>query len=343
MHLTLKKHDLNSETRDVFCNEEEISASNLRIMRLNFILLNIVGLLPPDCAGPWIRFIYKVFIAGVLLMEVLILLGQLIAVVTYWGNLHLIANTMCLMNGFTLSLVSCTYFIRNKSKILMLIDLLRMKFVAKAKSKYIPLIINAERQIKIYLYLSSPVVACSAFSWIIAPFINRKTLSNVQDKNFTEVGQNFKNMIFVMWTPFDIEQSPNFEIMTVFQVFFVNIGTGIIYAVGMMFLSLMSHSAAQFKLLVAMLNDMHENICGNELPSRSIVLLNCATEGRNFRNFMTEKRELANDTTNLSYWKNTHDQSKSSNSTTGEGGHLDEDEFQRYLVYCIKYHGAVIK
>jgi hypothetical protein len=232
----------------------------LKIMRINLIMLNLIGLLPPSGAGPMMRSMYKAFIAFVLLMEVLILCGQFIAVITYWGNLHLIANTMCLMNGFTLSFISCTYFLRNKATFLMLIDLLKVKFVAVTKSKYIMLVRNAERQIVVYLYLSSPIVACCAFSWVIAPFINRSNFSDLEGSNVTNRKRSVEDMIFVMWTPFDIEHSPQSEIITVLQVLFVNIGTGIIYAVGMLFLSLMSHSAAQFKVLASMLDDMQQNI-----------------------------------------------------------------------------------
>uniref|UniRef100_A0A0U5A7K1 Odorant receptor n=1 Tax=Reticulitermes speratus TaxID=60591 RepID=A0A0U5A7K1_9NEOP len=330
------------EEKGDFSNKDELPASGLKIMRVNLIMLNLVGLLPPSGSGPLIRSMYKVFVACVLVMEVLILAGQFIAVVIYWGNLHLIANTMCLMNGCVLSFVSCTYFLRNKTKFLMLIDLLKVKFVAETKSKYIKLVQNAERQIITYLYLSSPIVACSIFSWVIAPFINRSNFSNIKDSNATKREQSVENMIFVMWTPFDIEQSPQFEIITALQVFFVNVGTGIIYAVGMLFLSLMSHSAAQFKVLAAMLDDMQENIHTDVLPNKKrIFLLN-----KDLPDVPEEEAPVY--IRHESSWPENNQQSISHSSELilskkiGDKNRFDEDEFQKYLVNCIKCHRDII-
>lgn len=326
-----------------FNNQGEFPASDLNIMKINLIMLNLFGLLPPSGAGPLIRSAYKAFVASVLLVEVLILSGQFIALITYWGNLHLIANTMCLMNGFTMSLVSCTYFLRNKAKFLMLIDLLKVKFVAVTKSKYIKLIRNAERQILVYLYLSSPIVACCTFSWVIAPFINRSKFSDLEDSNVTTREHGVENMIFVMWTPFDIEQSPQSEIIMVLQVLFVNVGTGIIYAVGMLFLSLMSHSAAQFKVLAAMLDDMQQNIFADVLPNKKRkFLLNKdiadSTEEEVPIYIMNEisctqnKQQSINHSSELIFSKGVGDENR-----------LIEDEFRKYLVNCIQCHRDIIK
>jgi hypothetical protein len=324
-------------------NHEEFPASNLKIMRINLIMFNLVGLLAPNDAGPMVRSTYKAFIAFVLLMEGLILSGQFIAVVTYLGNLHLIANTMCLMNGYIISFVSCTYFLRNKAKFLMLIDLLKVKFVARNKPKYINFVRNAERQIVLYLYLSSPIAACCTFSWVIAPFINRSKYYDLEERNVTDRQNNVENMIFVMWTPFDIERSPQFEIITVLQVFFVNIGTGIIYAVGMLFLSFMSHSAAQFKVLAAMLNDMKQYIYVDVLPNkkRKFVL------NKDIADVTEEEAPMY--IMNESSWTENKQQSANHSSEPmlskeiGDENRLVEDEFRKYLVNCIQNHRDIIK
>lgn len=339
-----QKSNRKPEAKGDFSNQEEIPASDLKIMRINLIMLNLVGLLPPIGAGPLIRSTYKAFIAFVLLMEVLILSGQFIAVVTYWGDLHIISNTMCLMNGFTLSFVSCTYFLRNKAKFLMLVDLLKVKFVAATKSKYIKSVRNAERQIVVFLYLSSPVAACCALSWAIAPFINRSNFSDLKDRNITNRQQSVENMIFVMWTPFDIEQSPQFEIITVLQVLFGNIGIGIAYAVATLFLSLMSHSAAQFKVLAAMLDDMQRNIYADVLPQKKRkFLLN-----KEVVDVSEEEGPLyvmdGSPRTENKLQSMTHNSEQIlSSKEIGDENRLLEDEFQKYLINCIQYHKDIIK
>jgi hypothetical protein len=342
MPRTKQRSNRKQEAKCDISNNEEFPTSDLKIMRINLIMLNLVGLLPPNCAGPKVQSTYKAFIAFVLLMEALILSGQFIAVVTYWGNLHLIANTMCLMNGFTISFVSCTYFLRNKAKFLMLINLLKVKFVARTKSKYIKLVRNAERQIVIYLYLSSPIVACCTFSWVIAPFINRSNFYDLEDRNITDRQKSVEQMIFVMWTPFDIERSPQSEIITVLQVFFVNIGTGIIYAVGMLFLSFMSHSAAQFKVLASMLDDMKQNIYADVLPNekRKFILnkdIADMTEEEAPIYVMNESLLTENKEQSIN-----HSSKMMLSKEVGDNNRLVADEFRKYLVNCIQDHRDII-
>ena len=225
----------------------------------------------------------------------------------------------------------------------MLIDVLKVKFVAVNKSKYIKLVRNAERQIVVYLYLSSPIVACCIFSWVIAPFINRSNFSDLVDSNVTKRQQTVENMIFVIWTPFNIEQSPQSEIITVLQVLFVNVGTGIIYAVGMLFLSLMSHSAAQFKVLAAMLDDMQQNVFADVLPNkeRKCILnkdIADVTEEEapiyilNERSCTENKQQSINHSSELFLSKDVGDENR-----------RVEDEFRKYLVNCIQCHRDIIK
>jgi hypothetical protein len=232
----------------------------------------------------------------------------------------------------------------------MLIDLLRDNFLVKAKSKYIKLIKKADRQIEIYLYLSSPVVACFTISWIVAPFINRKPFTNIDAKNFTKAEQSVETMIFVIWAPFDTEQSPQFEIITALQIVLVVIGIGILYAVNVAFLSMMSHLAAQFNLLVAMLDNMKENIKGDGFSSTETVPLpNSSKCRRDFVNNVKEMLNSTNDTTNVNSCTETEDNSRYSCfhvtflERTDEQDNPDEVESQQYLVNCIKYHEAVIK
>lgn len=327
MHPTGDQHKQNPETGDIIVHVEEYP----EIMRLNFILLNIFGLLPPTRAGPLMKFIYKMFIAAVMLMDVLILLGQVLAVVVYWGNLELISAIVGVMNGFAVAFISCAYFVINKEKILMLVDIMRDKFVATTKSKYMNLIKKADSQVVVYLYLSSPVVVCCSFSWGVATVINMNEFSNMETNNVTKTEQNVDKMVFVMWTPFDVQQSPQFEIFSVFQICFVCIGVVTSYTLSVLVLSLMSHSAAQFNILVAMLNDMHENISDNELTAiETAFSANSAIDGgKVFDNETDEECRNGHCSELLRHFN--------------EPDNLDEDKFQRYLINCIKHHESMIK
>jgi hypothetical protein len=69
----------------------------------------------------------------------------------------------------------------------------------------------------------------------------------------------------VMWAPFDIKKSPQYEIIIVLQFVIITLSLAQIFSVDTMFVSLMSHVVAQFKVLCATLNDMHENVSESDL------------------------------------------------------------------------------
>jgi hypothetical protein len=97
-----------------------------------------------------------------------------------------------------------------------------------------------------------------------------------------------------------------------------------------------------------MLNDMHENVDGNVLPTIETEFPpNSARDCREVFNNEEEKHYTRNgDIVNR---KRTDEQSRNSSLCLKSLNHfdkhdnLDEDEFQLYLVNCIKYHAALIK
>jgi hypothetical protein len=320
-----------SVTRDVL-SKEEFSVSNVRIMTFKF-MLNVAGLLPPDSATPLVRFMYKIFVTGILILYFMVLLGQLIALGVYWGNISLIANTMSVMNGLIITIVTCIHFLKSRSKFTKLIDVLRMEFVSKVKSKYMKFVVNAERQVKISVALSCPIILNCWFMWTVAPFLNNDHISDFEIKNDTTRGNDLQKMLFVIWTPFDITESPQFQIIFGLQFVFACLTASMLHAVDTMFLSLMSHAAAQFKILGAMLNDMHENISENGVHS--------TTDG----SFMKEAPTSTNDSIPLQNWSGTNEDfgNPSIQIVYPEDAHLEEDQCRQYLVDCIRYHQAIIE
>jgi hypothetical protein len=338
MSQSTKKDTLNSRTTDEFNKEEEISENNVQIMTFNF-LLNVVGLLPPDNATPFIKFVYKLFIAGLLVIDTITLSWQLIAVVVHWGNIPLIATTMSVMNGLIVSMITCIYFLHSKTKFLGLVDLLRTEFVAKVKSKYIKFIQNAERQIKYDVLLSSPKLVNCGFMWTVAPLLNNNAVSNFEDKNATTGDRNLEKIIFVMWAPFETEGSPQFEIIFLLQFIIISLAIIQLYAVDIMFLSLMSHAAAQLKVLQAMLSDIHQNISENYFhTTKDVTSLHITTDGN-------EAHSSEDGSISLQSWIriNDHSENPSTQMVCPKDDQLCKDQFREYLVECIKYHQAIIE
>jgi hypothetical protein len=105
----------------------------------------------------------------------------------------------------------------------------------------------------------------------------------------------------------------------------------------------MSHSAAQFKVLAAMLDDMQQNIFADVLRNkeRKFILnkdIADVTEEEapiyilNERSCTENKQQSINHSSELFFFL-----------FVGEENRLVEDEFQKYLVNCIQCHRDIIK
>ncbi|XP_023721109.2 odorant receptor 83a-like [Cryptotermes secundus] len=331
-----KKQTETSGTREKLKNDKEFSANKIQIITMDF-LLHVSGLVPPKNATPFIRFLYKIFIRVIFTLNILSLLGQLIAVYVHWGNITVISTIMSYMSGFLLSLLGCVYFLHNKDKFMRLIDLLRNEFVANMNSKYIKCIQFAERQVILSCIYSAPIAISFGLFSIAAPFLSNNTNSNFDNNTLTTERNNLDRLMFVIWLPFAIEDSPQFEIIMVLQAILISFGLFMMAAVDVIFLLLMSHAAAQFKVLCAMLNDMHENVSEVELnrtkqmsPLQEIADFNC----------MKDPVTSADDITCLE--SGSGNCGNPSSETRQEKCHVNKDPFLLYLVKCIKYHQALI-
>jgi hypothetical protein len=330
-----KKESQVSETNDTFKIEEHFSASKPKIMTVS-VGLNVVGLLPPPRSSSLIRLIYKTFTVFIHIVYVLTGISEFIAILIHWGNIPLVANTMGVMAGLFASTCTSLHFLRNRAKFASLIDVLRSEFVAKLKPKYMRIIFNAEREVILCGLLLAPLSVIIDFIWIVVPFLNRNPLHNFEnEQDVTEVSR-LEKLIYVMWLPFDFEKSPQFEILIVLQAFVMTSALLMICAVDLVFLSLMSHAAAQFRVLCAMLNDMHENLH----TKRYVASLHSATDA----SFTKEVPMSLNDFPISNSWSGYTERSarRLLELESQKNEDLEEEDiFRQYLVECIRHHQAV--
>jgi hypothetical protein len=329
MEPSSKKLVQTSQKSDVIRNEK-FSVNKVQIMNYH-LLLSVVGLVPPKNATPFVRLLYKVFITVILITFMFALLGQLMAVYVHWGDIPVLSITISHMSGLILAIISCAHFLHSKDKFLNLIDLLRMEFVPRIKAKYIEFVRIAESQVKKFLIISLSLAMLCGFIWIGIPIIR---ISNFGNNNATTDGHDFERLIFVIWAPFEINDSPQFELIMVFEMFASGFSALTLFAVDIIFLSLMSHAAAQFKVLCAMLNDMHENISENELHRTERASAMHVSTDSSMKETMTSRNDIVPHDGNSG--------SRKYETARSEIGRVGEDPILLYLAECIKYHQAVI-
>jgi hypothetical protein len=326
-----KKQIETSEGRENLNNDGEFSVNKVQIMTLDF-LLYVSGLLPPNNATPFIRLLHKIFLTCIFALYTYTLLGQLIAVCIHWGNIPLISTTMSFMSGLLISVIDSVYFLYSKDKFVRLIDLLRSEFVANMNSKYIKFIHIAERDVKQCLLIAFPFASILGTITIVLPFLSNNTISNFDNNTLITEGNNFRRLTVVMWLPFSVEESPQFEIIMVLQMIVICFSMLMLTAVDLIFLLLMSHAAAQFKVLCAMLNDMHENVSEVELNRTK---LKSPVHDIADPNLMKDPLASANNITS-------HESGNGNcGETRPESCHVNRDAFRLYLAECVKYHQSV--
>jgi hypothetical protein len=329
-----KKESQVSETNDTFKIEEHFSASEPKIMTVS-VGLNLVGLLPPPRSSSFIRLSYKTFTVFIHISYVVTLIAEVISVMIHWGNIPLIATTMGAMAGLFASTCTSLHFLRNRTKFTSLIDVLKSEFIAKLKPKYMRIIFNAEREVILCGLLLAPLAVIIDFIWIVVPFMNRNPLYNFENEQDVTEDSRLEKLIFVMWLPFDFEKSPQFEILIVLQAFIMTFALLMICAVDLVFVSLMSHAAAQFRVLCAMLNDMHENL----RTKRYVASLHRATDA----SFTKEVPMSLNDFPITNSWSGYTQRAARPlldlDSLKNED--LEEDIFRQYIAECIRHHQAV--
>jgi hypothetical protein len=337
MKRSTKKQIQTSESRKEFSNKEEFSVNKVQIMNFNF-LLHVSGLFPPNNATPFIILLHKIFLRGTFTLYILGLLGQMIAVYVYWGDILLIANIVSHLTGLLLTIIAGLYFLHNRNKFMKLVDFLRTEFVAKMKSKYTRFVEGVEHQIKMAVIIAVPIAANLGIFFVIAPFLNKNEINSFENKSAIKGESNLEGFIFVIWTPFDIKKSPQYEIIIFLQFIIITVPLAQIFSVDTVFVTLMSHAAAQFKVLCAMLNDMHENISEDEMNrTKRKSPLHFSIDDSSVKDAATSAHE------NIPHEYRSGFE-KDSGSPSSEVAHPgDEDPFRLYIVECIKYHQTIIE
>jgi cation transport ATPase len=325
-----------SETREKSNNEEEFSVNKIQIITFDF-LLHVSGLLPPNNATPFIKLLHKIFLTGIFSLYTSALFGQVIGVYIYWGNIPVISTTVGHMSALLLAVIACAYFLRNKEKYKELVDLMKTEFVAKVTTKYVKFIHHAERQIKLYLWISVPLVTLLGIIWVTAPFVNKDTSSNFSNITVSRDENNLKRLMFAMWLPFGVEDSPQYEIILGLQIIVVSLPIAMLAAVDLTFMSLMGHAAAQFKVLCAMLNDMHENITeSKQHRTEPASPMRVSTDDSSVAETLTSTNDI------LCHESGSGIPMKHSSEMRQENCHVIIDPCQLYLVDRMRHHQALI-
>lgn len=295
--------------------EEDVSSTyELKIFRLNFFLLQCIGLWISDSASRRAKALYSCLTVFVLSVLTVTSTAQITALVYYWGNLKIITYTLASLTGTAIATCDYVNLLCRKDAVLTMVQQMKTDFIVRVRPKYRKYLDTTESQAKAFILLRCLLTVCTVITVGFMPLVLNKNTADMEDRllNITIEDIIAEKMPFGMYTPFDIRQSPQFEMVYSYQLF---AGTMMVIAsqsVDLMLMVLMSLGAARFRILGKLLDDMNENI--------AINYRNC------------EKYKLLD---NYSIQSGTG----KAKSTEGQ----NEDVFRHYLVDCIKEHQAAIQ
>jgi hypothetical protein len=312
MHRKTEKQINVPETGKNAKEEEENSTYELKILNLNFVLLNYVGLWISNTSSQRAKLLYNCFTAFLLLVMATTIIAQVVALVTFWGNMKVITYTLASLMGVVITTCDYVNFLYHKRLVFEIVEDMRTEFIAKMKPMYRKFLDTAESRAKIFTVFRCllAVVVISAAG--LLPVINKDNTSDadVEFRNITIEKILTEKLVLVMYTPVDVRKSPQYEITFVIQLFAASMMVIASQAIDLLLMVLMSLVAAQFKILCILLDEMVENVSVKEL---------CDEKYRSLEDF------------------------KAVSSLDGIPESGKEDAFRLYLVDCITQHQAAIQ
>jgi hypothetical protein len=237
--------------------KEEMKTTQQNAMQLNLKLLRISGIaMPPNAKANISRKILsQVQVVLCAAWYSPVVLGQVLALYRFWGDLDICTNNLFTLLGGTMSFAEGIYARINAREIEELFETFQNKVVTKMtavgfKDKKREVYDSACKKARLLTIMMVVSLEFMAVSWIPVPFIRHLMEGNNNVTN-TEIDEKKKwvNFCYIIWYPTDITASPYFEIVYACQATSYLIGITYMMAVDMTGGAMMVHIAAQFEML----------------------------------------------------------------------------------------------
>ncbi|PSN53707.1 Odorant receptor 39 [Blattella germanica] len=228
------------------------------VMSFCINLLRIAGLTPIYERNPIIAHAHNFFIFALLMTSTIL---QIVGLIECWGDFKPMCFISGTLSGCSAITVNYILLIKNRDAIFKVIHVLKIEYISRVNPKYMGYVRNSEKEVVKSAILKILFGTALTGLGTIIPLINK----SIDDGgsvtgNLTKYQYMTKYQIFVTYTPLDIQQSPQFELNYVVLVILTAFVVGTDAVIDSLYYALLSHLTAQFKILVAVLDDMDENL-----------------------------------------------------------------------------------
>jgi hypothetical protein len=258
--------------------EDEISPNDLKVMSLNRMVLHISFTVPTRSisASPLKSGLYYFFTPCVFILYTLVLTAQILGLYQYWGDLDVTMENLFLTTGFIMCYWEGAYMKIKGRQIWKIFDRIDSAPVPKisnaAVSKTHKGIVKEAHsncmKLSWFIFLS---VNVGTLMWAVFPLVNLLVHSLSEDESTDEdaVPQEtaykpWPYLMYIIWVPYDVTTMPMYAVTYVIQVI-VYFGASLYNtSSNIVFLNLVLHATAKFKVVESSFLSMGEIMSVNK-------------------------------------------------------------------------------
>jgi hypothetical protein len=254
------------------------SAHEFKFMSLNRTILHLAFTVPTEsiAASRMKSTLFYLFTPCVFVLYALVLVAQVLGVYHYWGDLDVTMENLFLTTGFVMCYWEGAYFKIKRDEIWKNFDRLDSKPVPNVSNVSLnethKLIVSEAqsncKKLSWFIFLS---VNVGTLMWAVFPIVNLLIRSLTEHDRFVEESAALKSankpwpyLMYIIWVPYDITVSKLYAVTYLIQVIVYFTASLYNTSSNIVFLNMVLHATAKFKVVESSLLHMAKMISEND-------------------------------------------------------------------------------
>jgi hypothetical protein len=340
--------------------EDEISPKELKVMSLNRMVLHISFTVPTKTisASRLKSGLYHLFTPCVFVLYALMLTAQILGVYQYWGDLDVTMENLFLTTGFIMCYWEGAYLKIKREQIWKIFDRIDSAPVpntsnsalSETHKRIVKEAHSSCMKLSWFIFLS---VNVGTLMWAVFPLVNLLVHSLSEDESTDEDTMSQESaykpwpyLMYIIWVPYDTTTMPMYAVTYLVQVIVYFTASLYNTSSNIVFLNLVLHATAKFKVVESSFLSMGEMMSVNKGEAEDRLEEITTPECRS-------GKETLNDEDIVRYNK-LHSRTSitvPNNHTVGNDLQLcldrefsfESSEIEDFLVECIKQHQDAIE
>lgn len=253
------------------------SPNELKFMNLNRMVLHIAFTVPTEriAANPVKSALFHLFTPCVFVLYALMLAAQILGVYHYWGDLDVTMENLFLTTGFVMCYWEGAYFKMKRKQIWKIFDRMDSTPIPSTSNlvlseTYKRIVNEAQsncKKLSWFIFLS---VNVGTLMWAVFPIVNLLIHSLSEHKNIDEDTTSQKSankpwpyLMYIIWVPYDLTTMSTYAVTYLIQVIVYFTASLYNTSSNIVFLNMVLHATAKFKVVESSLLHMGKMISEN--------------------------------------------------------------------------------